>query len=61
MEADNVDLGNFWHLIFLKYFQFIIARMPSTHKLSKVNEDIYNNIIALLNYQNSITIFNSNR
>jgi hypothetical protein len=56
-----VDLGNFWHLIFLKYFQFIIARMPSTHKLSKVNEDIYNNIIALLNYQNSITIFNSNR
>jgi hypothetical protein len=52
-----VDLENFWHFIFLKYFQFIIARMPSTHKLSKVNEDI--NIIALLNYQNSIIIFNS--
>ena len=42
---------------FVIYFQFIIARMPSTHKLSKVNEDI--NIIALLNYQNSIIIFNS--
>jgi hypothetical protein len=40
MKADNVDLGNFLDFIFLKYFQFRIARMPSTHKLSKVNEDV---------------------
>ena len=40
MKADNVDLGNFLGFIFLKYFQFRIARMPSTHKLSKVNEDV---------------------